>query len=230
VRRIYCYGSLDGLCESAAGQRRMLGGGGAPAERLLSLNLSEWATLFRVGVATETGPWTESDIRFAANCWATGVIVSNEERFGNPYGPPELLARRPESERAAICQALAERVYEETQQLLARAGAEPPGDYGGCPVRQTATGSWEESPTVIFAEPASQPTSTDSSESDARRYQPGHQQDSSQTSRRERARRLLTSLEQVESPAPVPRSSNANHNGATTAAGGRRKQARKGGR
>jgi hypothetical protein len=43
--------------------------------------------LFRVGVATETGPWTESDIRFAANCWATGVIVSNEEKFGNPYVP-----------------------------------------------------------------------------------------------------------------------------------------------
>ena len=57
-------------------------------------------TLFRVGVATESGPWTESDIRFAANCWATGVIVSNEEKFGNPYGPPELLALRPESERA----------------------------------------------------------------------------------------------------------------------------------
>jgi hypothetical protein len=191
VRRIYCYGSLDGLCESAAGQRRMLRGG-PPAERLLSLNLSEWVTLFRVGVATESGPWTESDIRFAANCWATGVIVSNEERFGNPYEPPELLARRPESERAAICQALAERVYEETQQLLARAGAEPTGDYGGFPVRQTATGSWEEAPTVIFAEPASQPDSTDSSESDARRYQPGHQQDSSQTSRREWWWALLT--------------------------------------
>ena len=86
MRRIYCYGSLDGLCESAAGQRRMLGGG-APADRLLSLNLSEWVTLFRVGVAHETSPWTESDIRFAANCWATGVIVSNEEKFGNPYVP-----------------------------------------------------------------------------------------------------------------------------------------------
>ena len=106
MRRIYCYGSLGDLCESAAGRRRMLRGG-APAERLLSLNLSEWVILFRVGVAHETSPWTESDIRFAAKCWATGVIVSNEERFGNPYGPPELLARRPESERAAICQALA---------------------------------------------------------------------------------------------------------------------------
>ena len=112
-----------------------------------------------------------ADIRFAANCWATGVIVSNEEKFGNPYGPPELLALRPESERAAICQALAERVQEETQQLLARAGAGPPSDYGGFPVRQTATGSWEETPTVIFAEPASQPNSTDSSASDARRFQ-----------------------------------------------------------
>jgi hypothetical protein len=155
-------------------------GGGRQADRILSLNLSEWVTLFRVGVAHETSPWTESDIRFAANCWATGVIVSNEEKYGNPYGPPDLLARRPESERAAICQALAERVHEDTQQLLrvARAGVEPPGDYGGYPVRQTATGSWEESPTVIFAEPASQPDSTDSSESDARRYQPGHLQDS----------------------------------------------------
>ena len=183
MRRIYCYGSLGGLCASAAGQRRMLGGR-RQADRVIPLNLSEWVTLFRVGVATETEPWTEADFHFAASCWATGVISSNEERFGNPYGPPDLLARRPESERAAICQALAEWVYEETQQLLARAGAEPPGDYGGCPVRQTATGSWEESPTVIFAEPANQPNSRDSSESDARRYQPGHQQVSSQTSRR----------------------------------------------
>ena len=228
MRQIYCYGSLDGLCASAAGQRRMLGGA-RRADRVIPLNLSEWVTLFRVGVATETEPWTEADSHFAAICWATGVISSNEERHGNPYGPPDLLARRPESERAAICQALAERVYEDTQQLIAGAGGGIPGDYRGFPVRQTATGSWEESPTVIFAEPASQPTSTDSSASDARRFQPGHQQDSFQTSRRERARRLLTSLEQVASPAP-PRSSNANSNGATTAAGGRRKQARKGGR
>jgi hypothetical protein len=228
VRQIYCYGSLDGLCASAAGQRRMLGGA-RRADRVIPLNLSEWVTLFRVGVATESEPWTEADSHFAAICWATGVISSNEERHGNPYGPPDLLARRPESERAAICQALAERVYEDTQQLIAGAGGGIPGDYRGFPVRQTATGSWEESPTVIFAEPASQPTSTDSSASDARRFQPGHQQDSFQTSRRERARRLLTSLEQVASPAP-PRSSNANSNGATTAAGGRRKQARKGGR
>jgi hypothetical protein len=160
---------LDGLCASAAGQRRMLGGA-RRADRVIPLNLSEWVTLFRVGVATESEPWTEADNHFAAICWATGVISSNEERHGNPYGPPDLLARRPESERAAICQALAERVQEETQQLLARAGAEPPGDYGGCPVRQTATGSWEETPTVIFAEPASQPNSSDSFESDARRY------------------------------------------------------------
>ena len=97
-------------------------GGGRQADRILSLNLSEWVTLFRVGVATETGPWTEADIRFAANCWATGVIVSNEEKYGNPYGPPDLLARRPESERAAICQALAERVHEDTQQLLTNGG------------------------------------------------------------------------------------------------------------
>ena len=228
MRQIYCYGSLDGLCASAAGQRRMLGGA-RRADRVIPLNLSEWVTLFRVGVATESEPWTEADNHFAASCWATGVISSNEERHGNPYGPPDLLARRPESERAAICQALAERVYEDTQQLLAGAGGGIPGDYRGFPVRQTATGSWEESPTVIFAEPASQPTSTDSSASDARRFQPGHQQDSFQTSRRERSRRLLTSLEQVASPAP-PRSSNANSNGATTAAGGRRKQARKGGR
>ena len=228
MRQIYCYGSLDGLCASAAGQRRMLGGA-RRADRVIPLNLSEWVTLFRVGVATESEPWTEADSHFAAICWATGVISSNEERHGNPYGPPDLLARRPESERAAICQALAERVYEDTQQLIAGAGGGIPGDYRGFPVRQTATGSWEESPTVIFAEPASQPTSTDSSASDARRFQPGHQQDSFQTSRRERARRLLTSLEQVASPAP-PRSSNANSNGATTAAGGRRKQARKGGR
>ena len=228
MRQIYCYGSLGGLCASAAGQRRMLGGA-RRADRVIPLNLSEWVTLFRVGVATETEPWTEADNHFAAICWATGVISSNEERHGNPYGPPDLLARRPESERAAICQALAERVYEDTQQLIAGAGGGIPGDYRGFPVRQTATGSWEESPTVIFAEPASQPTSTDSSASDARRFQPGHQQDSFQTSRRERARRLLTSLEQVASPAP-PRSSNANSNGATTAAGGRRKQARKGGR
>jgi hypothetical protein len=228
VRQIYCYGSLDGLCASAAGQRRMLGGA-RRADRVIPLNLSEWVTLFRVGVATESEPWTEADNHFAAICWATGVISSNEERHGNPYGPPDLLARRPESERAAICQALAERVYEDTQQLIAGAGGGIPGDYRGFPVRQTATGSWEESPTVIFAEPASQPTSTDSSASDARRFQPGHQQDSFQTSRRERARRLLTSLEQVDSPAP-PRSSNANSNGATTAAGRRRKQARKGGR
>ena len=228
MRRIYCYGSLDGLCASAAGQRRMLRGA-RQADRVIPLNLSEWVTLFRVGVATESEPWTEADNHFAAICWATGVISSNEERHGNPYGPPDLLARRPESERAAICQALAERVYEDTQQLIAGAGGGIPGDYRGFPVRQTATGSWEESPTVIFAEPASQPTSTDSSASDARRFQPGHQQDSFQTSRRERARRLLTSLEQVASPAP-PRSSNANSNGATTAAGGRRKQARKGGR
>ena len=228
MRQIYCYGSLDGLCASAAGQRRMLGGA-RRADRVIPLNLSEWVTLFRVGVATESEPWTEADNHFAASCWATGVISSNEERHGNPYGPPDLLARRPESERAAICQALAERVYEDTQQLIAGAGGGIPGDYRGFPVRQTATGSWEESPTVIFAEPASQPTSTDSSASDARRFQPGHQQDSFQTSRRERARRLLTSLEQVASPAP-PRSSNANSNGATTAAGGRRKQARKGGR
>jgi hypothetical protein len=184
-------------------------------------------TLFRVGVAHETSPWTESDIRFAANCWATGVIVSNEEKFGNPYGPPELLALRPESERAAICQALAERVQEETQRLLARAGAGPPSDYGGFPVRQTATGSWEETPTVIFAEPASQPNSSDSFESDARRYQPGHQQDSFQTSRRERARRLLESLEQVESPAPEREPSAANSNGYTRTATGRRKNNRK---
>ena len=161
MRQIYCYGSLDGLCASAAGQRRMLGGA-RQADRVIPLNLSEWVTLFRVGVATESEPWTEADNHFAAICWATGVISSNEERHGNPYGPPDLLARRP--------------------------------------------GSWEESPTVIFAEPASQPTSTDSSASDARRFQPGHQQDSFQTSRRERARRLLTSLEQVDSPAP-PRSS-----------------------
>ena len=228
MRQIYCYGSLGGLCASAAGQRRMLGGA-RRADRVIPLNLSEWVTLFRVGVATESEPWTEADNHFAASCWATGVISSNEERHGNPYGPPDLLARRPESERAAICQALAERVYEDTQQLIAGAGGGIPGDYRGFPVRQTATGSWEESPTVIFAEPASQPTSTDSSASDARRFQPGHQQDSFQTSRRERARRLLTSLEQVASPAP-PRSSNANSNGATTAAGGRRKQARKGGR
>ena len=228
MRQIYCYGSLDGLCASAAGQRRMLGGA-RRADRVIPLNLSEWVTLFRVGVATESEPWTEADSHFAAICWATGVISSNEERHGNPYGPPDLLARRPESERAAICQALSERVYEDTQQLIAGAGGGIPGDYRGFPVRQTATGSWEESPTVIFAEPASQPTSTDSSASDARRFQPGHQQDSFQTSRRERARRLLTSLEQVASPAP-PRSSNANSNGATTAAGGRRKQARKGGR
>ena len=228
MRQIYCYGSLGGLCASAAGQRRMLGGA-RRADRVIPLNLSEWVTLFRVGVATESEPWTEADNPFAASCWATGVISSNEERHGNPYGPPDLLARRPESERAAICQALAERVYEDTQQLIAGAGGGIPGDYRGFPVRQTATGSWEESPTVIFAEPASQPTSTDSSASDARRFQPGHQQDSFQTSRRERARRLLTSLEQVASPAP-PRSSNANSNGATTAAGGRRKQARKGGR
>ena len=228
MRQIYCYGSLDGLCASAAGQRRMLGGA-RRADRVIPLNLSEWVTLFRVGVATESEPWTEADNHFAASCWATGVISSNEERHGNPYGPPDLLARRPESERAAICQALSERVYEDTQQLIAGAGRGTPGDYRGFPVRQTATGSWEESPTVIFAEPASQPTSTDSSASDARRFQPGHQQDSFQTSRRERARRLLTSLEQVASPAP-PRSSNANSNGATTAAGGRRKQARKGGR
>ena len=228
MRQIYCYGSLDGLCASAAGQRRMLGGA-RRADRVIPLNLSEWVTLFRVGVATESEPWTEADNHFAATCWATGVISSNEERHGNPYGPPDLLARRPESERAAICQALAERVYEDTQQLIAGAGGGIPGDYRGFPVRQTATGSWEESPTVIFAEPASQPTSTDSSASDARRFQPGHQQDSFQTSRRERARRLLTSLEQVASPAP-PRSSNANSNGATTAASGRRKQARKGGR
>ena len=228
MRQIYCYGSLDGLCASAAGQRRMLGGA-RRADRVIPLNLSEWVTLFRVGVATESEPWTEADNHFAASCWATGVISSNEERHGNPYGPPDLLARRPESERAAICQALSERVYEDTQQLIAGAGGGIPGDYRGFPVRQTATGSWEESPTVIFAEPASQPTSTDSSASDARRFQPGHQQDSFQTSRRERARRLLTSLEQVASPAP-PRSSNANSNGATTAAGGRRKQARKGGR
>ena len=228
MRQIYCYGSLGGLCASAAGQRRMLGGA-RRADRVIPLNLSEWVTLFRVGVATESEPWTEADNHFAAICWATGVISSNEERYGNPYGPPDLLARRPESERAAICQALAERVYEDTQQLIAGAGGGIPGDYRGFPVRQTATGSWEESPTVIFAEPASQPTSTDSSASDARRFQPGHQQDSFQTSRRERARRLLTSLEQVASPAP-PRSSNANSNGATTAAGGRRKQARKGGR
>ena len=228
MRQIYCYGSLDGLCASAAGQRRMLGGA-RRADRVIPLNLSEWVTLFRVGVATESEPWTEADNHFAAICWATGVISSNEERHGNPYGPPDLLARRPESERAAICQALAERVYEDTQQLIAGAGGGIPGDYRGFPVRQTATGSWEESPTVIFAEPVSEPTSTDSSASDARRFQPGHQQDSFQTSRRERARRLLTSLEQVASPAP-PRSSNANSNGATTAAGGRRKQARKGGR
>ena len=228
MRQIYCYGSLDGLCASAAGQRRMLGGA-RRADRVIPLNLSEWVTLFRVGVATESEPWTEADNHFAAICWATGVISSNEERHGNPYGPPDLLARRPESERAAICQALSERVYEDTQQLIAGAGGGIPGDYRGFPVRRTATGSWEESPTVIFAEPASQPTSTDSSASDARRFQPGHQQDSFQTSRRERARRLLTSLEQVASPAP-PRSSNANSNGATTAAGGRRKQARKGGR
>jgi hypothetical protein len=228
VRQIYCYGSLGGLCASAAGQRRMLGGA-RRADRVIPLNLSEWVTLFRVGVATESEPWTEADNHFAASGWATGVISSNEERHGNPYGPPDLLARRPESERAAICQALSERVYEDTQQLIAGAGGGIPGDYRGFPVRQTATGSWEESPTVIFAEPASQPTSTDSSASDARRFQPGHQQDSFQTSRRERARRLLTSLEQVASPAP-PRSSNANSNGATTAAGGRRKQARKGGR
>ena len=228
MRQIYCYGSLGGLCASAAGQRRMLGGA-RRADRVIPLNLSEWVTLFRVGVATESEPWTEADNHFAAICWATGVISSNEERHGNPYGPPDLLARRPESERAAICQALAERVYEDTQQLIAGAGGGIPGDYRGFPVRQTATGSWEESPTVIFAEPASQPTSTDSSASDARRFQPGHQQDSFQTSRRERARRLLTSLEQVASPAS-PRSSNANSNGATTAAGRRRKQARKGGR
>ena len=228
MRQIYCYGSLDGLCASAAGQRRMLGGA-RRADRVIPLNLSEWVTLFRVGVATESETWTEADNHFAAICWATGVISSNEERHGNPYGPPDLLARRPESERAAICQALAERVYEDTQQLIAGAGGGIPGDYRGFPVRQTATGSWEESPTVIFAEPVSQPTSTDSSASDARRFQPGHQQDSFQTSRRERARRLLTSLEQVDSPAP-PRSSNANSNGATTAAGRRRKQARRGGR
>jgi len=187
-------------------------GGARRADRVIPLNLSEWVTLFRVGVATESEPWTEADSHFAAICWATGVISSNEERHGNPYGPPDLLARRPESERAAICQALSERVYEDTQQLIAGAGGGIPGDYRGFPVRRTATGSWEESPTVIFAEPASQPTSTDSSASDARRFQPGHQQDSFQTSRRERARRLLTSLEQVASPAP-PRSSNANSNG-----------------
>ena len=169
MRQIYCYGSLDGLCASAAGQRRMLGGA-RQADRVIPLNLSEWVTLFRVGVATESEPWTEADSHFAAICWATGVISSNEERHGNPYGPPDLLARRPESERAAICQALAERVYEDTQQLIAGAGGGIPGDYRGFPVRQTATGSWEESPTVIFAEPASQPTSTDSSASDARRF------------------------------------------------------------
>ncbi len=100
-------------------------GGEPQADRLLTLHLSEWVTLFRVGVATESGPWTEADIRFAANCWVTGVIVSNEEKFGNPYGPPELLALRPESERAAICQALAERAQEDTRQPLAGAGARP---------------------------------------------------------------------------------------------------------
>ena len=36
-------------------------GGEPQAERLLSLNLSEWVTLFRVGVATEEGPWTEAE-------------------------------------------------------------------------------------------------------------------------------------------------------------------------
>ena len=217
MRQIYCYGSLDGLCASAAGQRRMLGGA-RRADRVIPLNLSEWVTLFRVGVATESEPWTEADNHFAAICWATGVISSNEERHGNPYGPPDLLARRPESERAAICQALSERVYEDTQQLIAGAGGGIPGDYRGFPVRQTATGSWEESPTVIFAEPASQPTSTDSSASDARRFQPGHQQDSFQSSRRERARRLLHSLE-VESPTPErgPRAANSHGNQRTTA-------------
>ena len=84
-------------------------GGARRADRVIPLNLSEWVTLFRVGVATESEPWTEADNHFAAICWATGVISSNEERHGNPYGPPDLLARRPESERAAICQALAER-------------------------------------------------------------------------------------------------------------------------
>ena len=202
-------------------------GGGRQADRILPLNLSEWVTLFRVGVATESEPRTEADNHFAAICWATGVISSNEERHGNPYGPPDLLARRPESERAAICQALSERVYEETQQLLARAGAGPPSDYGGFPVRQTATGSWEETPTVIFAEPASQPNSSDSSESDARRYQPGNQQDSFQSSRRERARRLLESLEQVESPAPERDPSAANSNGYTRTATEQRKRNRK---
>ena len=81
-------------------------GGARRADRVIPLNLSEWVTLFRVGVATESEPWTEADSHFAAICWATGVISSNEERHGNPYGPPDLLARRPESERAAICQVL----------------------------------------------------------------------------------------------------------------------------
>ena len=42
---------LGGLCASAAGQRRMLGGA-RRADRVIPLNLSEWVTLFRVGVAT----------------------------------------------------------------------------------------------------------------------------------------------------------------------------------
>ena len=49
-------------------------GGARRADRVIPLNLSEWVTLFRVGVATESEPWTEADNHFAAICWATGVI------------------------------------------------------------------------------------------------------------------------------------------------------------
>ena len=85
MRRIYCYGSLDGLCESAAGQRRMLGGG-RQADRILSLNLSEWVTLFRVGVAHETSPYgsiglSSAPVHRAVNVVAAMMVVKEPTRL-----------------------------------------------------------------------------------------------------------------------------------------------------
>ena len=166
------------------------------------------------------------------------------------YGPPEPLALRPEAERAAICQALADKSAEDTHQLLAGAGAGALDLFGGYPVRRSAAGEWEESPTVVFAEPASQPVSSHCSATNARRSQArAPSQASVQISRRERARRLLNSLEvtvqaepelsEVASPAPEPEfgtltgwrnSRRANFYGDPRTAAGRRKQTRNGGR
>ena len=102
---------------------------------------------------------------------------------------------------------------------------------------------------VVFAEPASQPVSSHCSATNARRSQArAPSQASVQISRRERARRLLNSLEvtvqaepelsEVASPAPEPEfgtltgwgeSRRANSNGYPRTAAGRRKQSRKGG-